>query len=70
LQRVIPLFNPVFDRHTYSNQMVDLIVSFVAAHADIPLDEASRWADDLRDSGRRNEYFFSLNRYAFLATKP
>jgi hypothetical protein len=69
-QQVIPLFNPDFSQQTYSNQMIDLIVSFVTLHADVPLNDAREWAEDIRDSGERGDYFFSLNRYAFLATRP
>jgi hypothetical protein len=29
--------------------------------------EAAAWADDLRALGARGEYFFSLNRYLFIA---
>lgn len=68
-QQVLPLFNPDFDRNTYSQQMIDLIVSFVTNHADVPRTEANQWAEDIRDSGTRGEYFFSLNRYVFLASK-
>lgn len=69
-QQVIPLFNPEFGQQTYSNQMIDLIVSFVTLHADVPLTDAGKWAEDIRDLGEKGDYFFSLNRYAFLATKP
>jgi len=66
-QRVIPLFNPVFDPNSYSNRIMDLMVSFVAGRDGITRDEAEAWAADLRQSGARGEYFFSLNRYLFLA---
>jgi arsenite methyltransferase len=68
-QQVIPLFNPEFGQQTYSNQMIDLIVSFVTTHAEVPLTEARKWAEDIRELVERNDYFFSLNRYAFLATR-
>ena len=32
--------------------------------------DAKAWADDLRKLGKDGEYFFSLNRYYFLADKP
>lgn len=68
-QQVIPLFNPAYDRNTYSNRMIDLIVSFVVGRNGITRDEAEAWAGELRQSGERGEYFFSLNRYLFLATR-
>ncbi len=70
VQQVVPLFNPEFNQNTYSNRLIDLIVPFVTGHADIPIAEANAWAHDLRQSGERGDYFFSLNRYLFIATKP
>jgi len=69
-QQVCPLFNPDFDQNTYSNRLVDLIVSYVTSHAEVPVAEASRWAQDIKDAGEEGDYFFSLNRYVFLASKP
>lgn len=68
-QRVIPLFNPAYDRNSYSNRIIDLIVPFVIDRNGITRDEAEAWAGELRQSGERGEYFFSLNRYLFLATR-
>lgn len=68
--RVIPLFNPDFDPETYSNRMIDLIVPFVAGRRGVTREEAHTWARELRESGAAGDYFFSLNRYLFLATKP
>ena len=68
-QQVLPLFNSEFCQQSYSNQMIELIVSFVTVHAGISLAEGSKWAEDIRTAGGRGDYFFSLNRYAFLATK-
>lgn len=69
-QQILPLFNPNFDGNTYSNRMIDLIVLFVTNRNGINHDEAQMWAKELRESGFRHEYFFSLNRYLFLASKP
>lgn len=68
--RVIPLFNPAFDPETYSNRMIDLIVPFVAGRRGVTREEAHAWARELRESGAAGDYFFSLNRYLFLAAKP
>ena len=69
-QEVIPLFNPSFDPDTYSNRVIDLIVPFVIGRFDIDRDEANGWAEKLRSAGNEGEYFFSLNRYLFVAKKP
>ena len=69
-QRIIPMFNPVFDQNTFSNRLIDLIVSFVSDKKGITRNEALLWAEELRQCGEKGEYFFSLNRYLFIARKP
>jgi hypothetical protein len=36
----------------------------------MPRAEAEAWLRDLQSLGSQGRYFFSLNRYLFLATKP
>ena len=69
LQEVVPLLNPAFVEDTYSNRLIDLVVSFVSGRSGISRDEAQSWADRLRQNGLDGQYFFSLNRYLFLAIK-
>ena len=69
-QTVIPLFNPSFDPNTYSNRLIDLIVPYVIGRLNIDSDEADDWAERLRSAGNEGEYFFSLNRYLFVADRP
>jgi len=68
-QQAIPLFNPSYDPNTYSNRIIDLIVSFVIGRNGITRDEAEGWAKGLRRTGEQGNYFFSLNRYLFVAEK-
>jgi ubiquinone/menaquinone biosynthesis C-methylase UbiE len=68
--RIIPVFNATFDANTFSNQLIDSIVPFVSGRNGLTRDEAEAWADDIRLAGKRGEYFFSLNRYLFVAKKP
>lgn len=68
-QEVIPLFNPGFDPNTYSNRIIDLIAPFVAGRCGIDSDEAKSWADDLRQATNDGQFFFSLNRYMFVAKR-
>jgi ubiquinone/menaquinone biosynthesis C-methylase UbiE len=68
-ERVIPLFNPAYDPNTYSNRVIDSVVSFVSGKNGIARAEAEAWARELRQAGQRGEYFFSLNRYMFLAKR-
>ena len=69
VQKIVPLLNTEFDPDTYSNRMVDLIIPFVIGRGGITRDDAEAWAQELRDSGANGEYFFSLNRYFFLARR-
>ena len=69
LQEVVPLLNPAFAEDTYSNRLIDLVVSFVSGRSGIRRHEARSWADSLRQNGLDGQYFFSLNRYLFLAVR-
>jgi len=69
LQEVVPVLNPCFDENTYSNRLIDLILSFVSGRSAISGDEAQNWADELRNNAGDGQYFFSLNRYLFRGVK-
>jgi ubiquinone/menaquinone biosynthesis C-methylase UbiE len=69
-QEVIPMFNTEYHSHTYSYGMVQLIADFVAGKDGVGPAEAKSWKADLAELGKRGEYFFSLNRYLFVAHKP
>lgn len=68
-QKIIPIYNPSFESETYSNRLIDLITPFVVEHGKITKDEAELWAIELRECSQNGNYFFSLNRYLFLAKK-
>ncbi len=64
---VIPLLNVGYDPGTYSAGLVGFISAFVPRHSDITADDIASWASDLTALGPG--YFFSLNRYLFLAVR-
>ena len=66
-REIIPIYNTNFNEETYSNRLIDLIVPFVVNSGNITSSEAETWAKDLRERGQDGDYFFSLNRYFFLA---
>jgi SAM-dependent methyltransferase len=66
--RILPLFNVGYDRATYSAGMLEIIARFVTARGALTTDEVDAWTADLRGLGP--DYFFSINRYLFLAAKP
>jgi hypothetical protein len=68
-EKIIPLFNPAYHPNTYSNHIIDSIVPFVTGRNGIVRAEAEAWAQELRQAGEQGKYFFSLNRYLFLARR-
>lgn len=67
--KIITIYNPHFKIQSYSNLLIDLIVPFVVQRGNISKEEADSWATELRRNGNSGKYFFSLNRYFFLASK-
>jgi ubiquinone/menaquinone biosynthesis C-methylase UbiE len=65
-QQVVPILNTGYDERMFSAGLIDIVSGFVPGHAGVTADEARAWADDLRTLGAG--YFFSLNRYLFVAS--
>ena len=63
----IPLLNAGYDPNTLSAGMIGFITAFVPGRQGLNERDAKDWAEDLKALGR--DYFFSLNRYLFLAVK-
>jgi arsenite methyltransferase len=64
-----PIINTRLGDDTYSQGIMELIAAFVRRrHADKAA-EAAAWEADLRALDSRGEYFFSLTRFLFVATK-
>lgn len=68
-QEVFVLHNSRYDPDTYSHGIIDFIASFVPGHG-VGAEETADWVADLRARGAEGDYFFSLNRYFFLAERP
>jgi arsenite methyltransferase len=66
LRTTIPILNAGFDSDTYSAGLIGFITGFVPGRQGITEDEVRAWADDLAAHG--DDYFFSINRYVFVAT--
>ncbi len=64
---VIPLLNAGYDPDTYSAGLIGFVAAFVPRHSDMTADDITAWASDLVGLGAG--YFFSLNRYLFVAVK-
>ena len=66
---VIPIVNIEYDPNTYSHSMISVMAKFGAGRQNLSSEELHAWAVDLKAYGERGEYFFSVNRYVFLAHK-
>ena len=64
---VVPMFNVGYRRETFSAGLIEMIAGFVGGRGEVSVDEVAAWAEDLRTLGE--DYFFSLNRYLFVATR-
>lgn len=67
---VIPLLTVGRHENTYSAGLMQFIAAFASGRHGLTEDDLRSWSDDLRRLGEQNEYFLSLNRFVFLATKP
>lgn len=67
--KVLPQFNPTLDPESYSFHMISLIGAFVAGREGVTQEEATSWSEELHRLGAREQYFFCVNQYVFLAAK-
>ncbi len=66
-RHVHAILNAGYDPDTFSAGVIGLVAEFVPGRAGVTLAEAQAWRADLVGLGP--DYFFSLNRYLFLAVK-
>jgi len=64
---IIPILNVGADRNTYSAGMSGLVAAYVAGRGGVSEADATAWEQDL--AGLGDDYFFSLNRYLFVAER-
>lgn len=69
-REAIPIFNPEYHANTYSHGMIGVVAAFVAGRRGVTQEEAEAWAAEFPRLGEKGAYFFSLNRYLFVADKP
>jgi arsenite methyltransferase len=67
---VIPMFNPEYQENTFAKGALTIMASFAVGRKGVSQDEASAWLAEFADLGKQGEFFFSLNRYLFVADKP
>jgi arsenite methyltransferase len=64
---VIPILDAGYDTNTYSAGLIGFITPFVPGHNGVTEADTTAWVNDL--TGLGPDYFFSINRYLFLAVK-
>ena len=65
---VMPLLNTRFDTNTYSAGMLEVMGAFVTGRDGLTAEDVAAWQADVRSMDQHTGYFFSLNRYVFVAT--
>jgi hypothetical protein len=66
-REAIPLLNAGYDPNMFSAGLMGFITRFVPGRQGLTEADAAAWAEDLKALG--DDYFFSLNRYLFLAVR-
>jgi SAM-dependent methyltransferase len=66
---VVPVLERRYDPDAFSGGIVGVMTD-TAVRQGVPVADAEAWAADLRSRTADGDYFFSVNRYLFLAIKP
>lgn len=66
---VVPLLNLSYDPNTYSVGMMTMLGNFATDRNGLSAEDIAAWKADARAIGEENGYFFSLNRYVFIARR-
>jgi arsenite methyltransferase len=67
---VIPMFNPEYHDNTYAKRALAIMASFAVGRKGVTQNEADAWLAEFTELGKEGRFFFSLNRYLFVADKP
>jgi arsenite methyltransferase len=67
---VIPMFNPEYHENTFGKGVLGIMASFAVGRKGVSRQEAEAWLAEFPELGTQGEFFFSLNRYLFVADKP
>jgi arsenite methyltransferase len=66
---VIPMFNPEYHDNTYAKRALGMMASFAVGRRGVSQHEAEAWLAEFAELGKQGKFFFSLNRYLFIADK-
>lgn len=65
----IPMFNPEYTPNAFSFHLTKLMAGFASGRREATAADAQGWLAELETLGREGRYFFSLNRYLFVAER-
>jgi arsenite methyltransferase len=65
----IPMFNPEFEDNTFGKGMLGMMASFAVERKAVSQNEADAWLAEFAALGQEGKFFFSINRYLFVAEK-
>jgi ubiquinone/menaquinone biosynthesis C-methylase UbiE len=68
--KVLPMINVELTEDCFSFGAMNLYGNFAVGRKGVTREEVDAWKADLHSLGAGRRYLFSLNRFAFLATKP
>ena len=68
-REVIPMFNPEYHDNTYAKRVLGMMASFAVGRRGVSQEEANAWLAEFAELGKQGKFFFSLNRYLFVADK-
>jgi arsenite methyltransferase len=69
-RNVIPMFNPEYHENTFGKGALSIMASFAVGRKGVSKEEADAWLAEFAELGTQGKFFFSLNRYLFVADKP
>lgn len=67
---LFPIFNLTYDPDFFGYWMIDSIHGFAPGQNGVTQETADEWLDEQQALADKGAYFFSVNRYIFLASKP
>jgi ubiquinone/menaquinone biosynthesis C-methylase UbiE len=65
----IPMFNPQYREDTYGG-LLAIMATFAVGRKGVSREEADAWLAEFAELDKQGKFFFSLNRYLFVADKP
>jgi arsenite methyltransferase len=65
----IPIFNPEYRENAFAKHIPAMMASFVVGRKGVSQEEADAWLAEFAELGKQGKFFFSLNRYVFVAEK-